>query len=329
MSLQDPFGRSFHYLRLSVTDVCNFRCTYCLPNGYQKPSHAHEALSVDEIRRLVAGFASMGFWKVRLSGGEPTVRTDLLEIIRAVAATPGIRRVALSTNGSRLYDKLISFKEAGLAALNISIDSLDPEVFRRMTGMANLPEILVAVDRAVELDFSVKINAVLMRGLNDTVGKPVIEDFARWLEDRPVTVRFIELMRTGQNGDLFANHHVSAAGVRAWLEESGWTALARGEGDGPATEFAHPKFRGRFGVIAPYSKDFCTNCNRLRVSSLGRLRLCLFGDGDHDLRSLLQSDEHRPQLTERIRTVLGLKEPSHYLHEGNYGNTWNLSSIGG
>ncbi len=324
--LSDSFGRQFHYLRLSVTDACNFRCVYCLPNGFQKPEGSEPHLGLDEIRRLVTAFASMGFWKVRLTGGEPTLRRDILEIARAVGAVPGITRIALSTNGYRLAELAAPLREAGVTALNVSVDSLDPERFRKITGLARLDDVLAGIDAALAAGFPwVKINTVLLKDLNHGD----LQAFRAWIQDRPISVRFIELMQTGDNPTLFGRRHVSADGLRAQLLGDGWQPLERRPGDGPAVEYAHPAHRGRIGLIAPYAKGFCDTCNRLRVSSRGGLKLCLFGDQEHALRPWLQADAQRDALVEEVQRLIGHKPATHALLEGRSGNTRHFAAIGG
>lgn len=324
MTLVDGFGRSFQYLRLSVEDACNFRCLYCLPNGHHK-TEAEAPLSVAEIARLVRAFAGLGFWKVRLTGGEPTVRQDIVEIARTAAGTPGIRRVALSTNGYRLAALAPELKAAGVGAVNVSVDSLDAARFAELTGKDSLAEVLRGVDASLALGLETKINAVLMKGFNDgEFGK-----FVEQTRERPLSVRFIELMPVADNMGFFTERHLKAETLVAWLGENGWAERARREGDGPAREFHKDGYLGSVGVIAPYAKDFCGTCNRLRVTSRGRLRLCLFSEADHSLRPLLQDDSQRGELKERVKTLLGLKEVSHYLPDGKIGNTKHFAMMGG
>jgi len=290
-SLNDRLDRNFQYLRLSITDVCNFKCNYCLPDGYQKPTHREAALTVAEIKNLVAGFAELGFFKVRLTGGEPTTRSDILEIIAAVADTPGIRQVALTTNGYRLKSLVKDLRTAGVSLLNVSIDSLDPERFEKITGRAGiLSQILSGIDEALTLGFeSVKINVVLLGGMNDQD----VDTFIDWTKDLLISVRFIELMRTGKNYELFRQRHLSGGEIQHRLRVRGWIPREQGVGAGPAKVYTTASHLGSVGIIAPYSKDFCVSCNRLRVSSLGALRLCLFGDSDFSLRGLLQSPSQK------------------------------------
>ncbi len=324
MTLVDGFGRRFHYLRLSVEDACDYRCRYCLPHGYRQ-TEPEPPLSLDEIRRLVAAFAALGFWKVRLTGGEPTVRRDILEIARAVAATPGVRRVALSTNGARLAALAAELKDAGVSAVNVSVDSLNPARFREVTGRDDLPKILNGVDRALALGLTVKLNAVLMKGVND--GE--FADFLDRTKERPLEARFIELMPAADNMEFFTSRHLKASSLVDFLLADGWTEVPRAEADGPARRFTKAGHVGSVGVIAPYAKDFCASCNRLRVTSRGRLRLCLFAEGEHSLRLLLQSDDQRDALQASVRSLLGLKEVSHSLPEGKVGDTRHFAAIGG
>lgn len=323
--IEDRFGRRFPYLRLSVTDVCNFRCTYCLPDGYQK-THDDTFITLPEIARLVTAFAEMGTWKIRLTGGEPTVRPDFIDIAKTVSSIPGIRRVAFTTNGYKLPERAQGYYDAGLRAINVSIDSLDPRKFHEITGHDRLDEVVDGVSAALEAGFdSVKVNTVLLKGLNDDE----LDGFLDFVTDRPVSLRFIELMQTGDNLDYFRKHHIPATVIRNKLALRGWTLQERGEGAGPAVEYAHPDYAGRIGLIAPYAKDFCATCNRLRVSARGALHLCLFGAGGYDLRPLLQDDAQKEELQDKIMSLMQYKRSSHFLHDGNTGTRQHLASIGG
>lgn len=323
--LADGFGRRFRYLRLSVTEVCNFRCTYCLPDGWKKTAPL-SFLTPDEIARLIGAFADLGLAKVRLTGGEPTVRKDFADIIARTAAVSGVGKVAVTTNGWNLIRQIDSWKAAGLTHLNLSLDALEPEAFQRITGHDRLVSILTGLDRALELDLqAVKINAVLLR---DT-GERGFEDWAEFVRHRPVSVRFIELMRTADNLDFFNQNHVGGGVLRDWLEQRGWTPVDRPPDGGPAQEYSHPDYAGRLGLIAPYAPGFCDSCNRLRVTARGKLRLCLFGEGGVDLRDLLIDDDQRPYLIERIREAMSGKRLGHLLAQGNPGDLGNLAQLGG
>lgn len=323
--LTDGFGRRFRYLRLSVTEVCNFRCTYCLPDGWRKTGPL-AFLTPDEISRLVGAFAELGLTKVRLTGGEPTVRRDFADIVARISTTPGVEKVAVTTNGWNLVQHIGSWQAAGLTHLNVSLDSLDPEAFARITGQDRLGRVLAGVDTALSLDLrAVKVNAVLLQETAEAGFAP----WAEYVRERPVSVRFIELMRTADNADYFARNHCSGKVLRTWLEANGWTPSERSADAGPALEYRHPDHAGAIGLIAPYAPGFCDSCNRLRVTSRGKLRLCLFGDGGVDLRDLLQSDTDRPELIARIRDAMTGKAAGHRLAQANPGDLRNLSLLGG
>ncbi len=326
LKLADSHGRRFEYLRLSLTDVCNFRCSYCLPDGYQKAKGTPTNLSVDEIQRLVSAFAKLGLWKVRLTGGEPTLRSEFHEIARAVSGIDGIRQVAVTTNGYRLVERAQSYADAGIRAINVSMDSLKPERFRTITGHDRLSEILRGIEACKRAGIaSVKLNSVLLKGLNDDE----LDDFITFVIEQDLTLRFIEVMRTNDNPAFFTAHHLPGTFVTARLKSLGWHKQLRSAGAGPAIEFASPQGSGRIGIIAPYSKDFCASCNRLRVSATGKLHLCLFGDAGIDLRPLLQRDCQTEELVERLQRLVMTKAPAHLLHQGNSGATPHLASIGG
>jgi len=323
-SLVDGFGRRFHYLRLSITEVCNFRCDYCLPDGFKK-SGPLTFISPLEAERVVRAFADLGVAKVRLTGGEPSVRRDLPQIIARTAAVPGIGKVCITTNGWNLDRHIAGWRDAGLTNLNVSIDTLDRDAFRRITGHDRLASIVAGLDRALALEVPVvKVNAVLLR----ETAEAGFDGFADFVRDRPVAVRFIELMRTGDNADYFARHHVAGAALTDWLIARGWSPHERRFDDGPAIEYRHPDFAGRIGLIAPYAPGFCDSCNRLRVTARGQLRLCLFGELGVGLKDLLEVDAP-DALRQRIQRALAGKPAGHRLHEANSGDTRQLAQFGG
>lgn len=321
--LQDTFGRRFHYLRLSITDVCNFRCTYCLPDGYQCDSDRN-FLSLAEIKTIAQAFAALGTSKIRLTGGEPSLRKDLPEIIAACAQTPGIENVVITTNGYRFPNVIDEWHAAGIGGINVSIDSLDPNVFSAITGADKLKAILAGIEKASALGIPVKINSVLMKGVNEHS----LKQFQNWLKDTPVTLRFIELMETGLSHQFFKQHHVPGEPLKQQLLQEGWTRVVRGKSAGPAQEFQHPDYAGRIGLIMPYSKDFCDSCNRLRISATGKLHLCLFAEQGLTLREEIASGDQQA-LQNKITHMLNDKEVSHWLQDGFTGATKNLAMLGG
>jgi cyclic pyranopterin phosphate synthase len=324
---EDRFHRKFYYLRLSVTDVCNFKCTYCLPDGYKPSGQKNSSfLSVPEIKRIVRAFADCGTSKIRITGGEPSLRKDFTEIIDTVASTPGIQKVATTTNGYRMEKQVAQWREAGLTNINVSVDSLDSRMFHQITGENKFTEVMSGFDKAFEVGYEqIKVNVVLMKDLNSQE----LPSFLNWIKDKPIQLRFIELMQTGEMDDLFDKHHVSGVAIRNHLIANGWLLKVKAVNDGPAQVFVHPDYKGEIGLIMPYEKDFCESCNRLRVSATGKLHLCLFGDHGVELRDLLQEDEQEDALIARIQAELQTKSVSHFLHDGNSGMTPHLASIGG
>ncbi len=324
--LVDAFQRRYYYLRLSITDVCNFRCNYCLPNGYQPESNKPSFLTLNEIRLVVESFANMGTEKVRITGGEPTLRKDFLPIVETIAQNPTIKQIALTTNGYRMAKDVAAWKEAGITSINVSIDSLDARMFHRITGVDKFEDVIRGLERAFEVGYQkIKVNSVLMKDLNDAD----FNQFLTWIKDKPIQMRFIELMQTGEMDHFFQQHHVSGQLLADKLINAGWTLQSKGLLDGPAKVFKHPDYVGEVGLIMPYEKNFCASCNRLRVSAKGKLHLCLFGEEGITLRDLLQSDDQQLQLQARISSALQGKREHHFLHQGDSGVRANLASIGG
>ena len=328
-TLKDSFGRNFPYIRLSITDVCNFKCGYCLPNGYQvDKSDNRKFLHLEEIRRLASVFSKLGVSKIRLTGGEPTVRKDFFDIIKILKNEAGIKRVVITTNGYQLNQKAKMLVDSGLNGINISIDSLDRNTFKNITGHDRLPEILRGIKNLQDLNFeNIKINAVLLNNINSSE-----KDFNSWgefIKDNKVDFRYIELMQTGDNLDYFKKYHLSSKIFKDYLNKNNWIYQTLGKDAGPSLNYINPEYKGKFGIIAPYSKDFCRSCNRLRITSRGDLRLCLFGNTGISIRHLLQKDDQIEELQDLIMGQMKFKKESHYLELGETGLTKNLSTTGG
>jgi len=323
--MQDAFKRKFEYLRLSITDECNFKCNYCLPDGCQR-SHEKQFLSQSEIENLVIAFSELGTKKVRITGGEPTLRKDFTAIIQSINGIPNIVKIATTTNGYQLEKQAQAWFDAGLDAINVSVDSLDAKTFHLITGKNIFQKVMDGVSASVDAGYKqVKINSVLMKGVNDSH----FQQYLDWIKESPIQLRFIELMQTGDNEAFFNAHHLSGELIKQELLAAGWTQKVSLSHDGPAQVFVHADYQGEIGLIMPYSKDFCKSCNRLRVSSLGRLHLCLFGEEGVDLRDLLSSPDDKEFLKSRILNSLQDKKQSHYLQSGITGITTHLASIGG
>jgi len=327
--LKDSFGRKFPYIRLSISDVCNFKCGYCLPDGYKiDKSDNRSFINTEEIKRLARALSELGVSKIRLTGGEPTIRKDFFEIIKIIKENSGIKKTVITTNGYKLDKIANDIKNSGLDGINISIDSLDPKTFKKITGHDRLEEILRGIKNLQKLNFkNIKINAVLLKGINDT--ERDFDGWAQFIKNNEIDFRYIELMQTGDNLDYFNKYHVPSKKFIDYLNNNNWIIQTFGKDAGPAKNYLNPKFKGKFGVIAPYSKDFCKSCNRLRITAKGDLRLCLFGNTGINIRHLMQKDNQIEELKDLILKQLNFKKESHYLEIGETGLTKNLSTTGG
>ena len=327
--LKDNFGRKFPYIRLSISDVCNFKCGYCLPNGYQKnKGDNRKFLSLDEIERLTKGLSELGVSKIRLTGGEPTIRKDFFEILKILKKKSGIKKTVVTTNGYKLDQIAEKLVESEIDGINISIDSLNKEVFKKITGHDRLLEILKGIEKLQKLNFkNIKINAVLLNGIN--ANEKSFNEWANFIKSNEITLRYIELMQTGDSIDYFKKYHISSKVFTNYLNENNWIFQTHGKDSGPSRNYINPNYKGKFGLIAPYSKDFCKSCNRLRITARGDLRLCLFGNTGINIRHLIQRDDQLEELKDLILKQLKFKKESHYLELGETGLTDNLSQTGG
>lgn len=326
--MRDSFGRRIEYLRISVTDKCNLRCVYCMPEAGLPWLRREEILSYEEIAEIVRVLARMGLRRVRLTGGEPTVRPQLGTLVRLLRAVPGIEDIALSTNAVLLGPLADELRDAGVNRVNISLDSLRPDrldaIVRRPGSYARIMDGIAAAER---VGFApLKINAVILRGRNDDE----LEDFAHVTLDRPWHVRFIEVMPVGENLDISAHEFVSAYEMLERVCALGeLRPIAGPRGNGPATYFEFPGARGTVGVITPMSHNYCDRCNRMRLTADGHLRPCLFGDIQTDLRDPLRRGEPLEPL---IRHTLAIKPERHRLVQGSAsgsGGLLALSQVGG
>jgi cyclic pyranopterin phosphate synthase len=324
----DGFGRRIEYLRVSVTDKCNLRCVYCMPEEGLSWLRKEQLLSYEEIVEVIATMAPLGLRRVRITGGEPLVRRDLPDLVRLIAAVPGIEDLSLSTNAVLLEEHAEALRGAGVNRVNISLDSLRPDridALSRRPGSAR--RIMAGIDRAERVGFEpIKVNVVLMRGRNDDE----IADFASLTRERPWHVRFIELMPTGSNLDLSRDSFVSCAEALDRLRGIGELEPVPGPwGNGPATYYRFPGAPGTVGVITPMSHNYCERCNRMRLTADGQLRPCLFGHLQTNLRDPLRRGEDlRPLIADTLRT----KPERHLLVQGSdvgSGGLIALSQTGG
>ncbi len=345
--LRDGFNRPVNYLRISVTDRCNFRCFYCMPkNGVPCKTHS-DILSFEEIALVVRAAADLGFTKVRLTGGEPLVRRGFVDFVRQVAAIPGIDDLAMTTNGLLLEQHAAALKSAGLKRVNVSLDTLRPERFAKITGVPAFDRVLAGIEAAEKVGLKpVKINVVAMRGVNDDE----IVDFARLTLRREWNIRFIELMPVGcapanesagylavpeikeiigTVGTLLPHipeheaTHLSDVGADSFSDSPGPNV------DGPARYYRLPGALGTLGFISPGSEHFSFNRNRIRLTSDGRVRPCLLWDKELDLRTPLRSGASLEEIRQLLIEATNLKPEGHRLAELIAPGGRTMSEIGG
>lgn len=281
--MTDGYGRKIDYLRLSVTDRCNLRCVYCMKEEQQFFLPPEELLTLEEWVRLCEGAALAGIRKIRITGGEPLMRADILELSAAISQIEGIEKVVMTSNGVRLAPLAKRLKEAGLSGVNVSVDSLDEEGYCRLTGRDVLADVLEGLKACGKEGLPVKVNCVPVAGENDGEWKKL----AALARDYPIEVRFIEMMSIGE-GSAFTP--VKNDLIRRELEKfyGVFTLTERDDREGPAVYYTNSDFRGKIGFISPVSRNFCHNCNRIRVTAEGKLKLCLHHPPDADLRLLLR-----------------------------------------
>jgi cyclic pyranopterin phosphate synthase len=283
--VKDNFSREINYLRISITDRCNLGCFYCRPRRDWQKLPAPEIMRYEELLQAARAAVSIGIRKIRVTGGEPLVRRGVVDFIRALHRTPGLEKVCLTTNGLLLAPMARDLYESGLRHLNLSLDSLRPERYREITGRDNFADVMAGLRQALDLGFHpVKINCVVLKGLNDEE----LLDFARLAQDFPLQVRFIEFMPT-VSPELWTRHFLPMDEVRRRLTALGRMEERRpGHTAGPAHILRPSGFRGELGFISPVSQHHCPTCNRLRLTAAGRLRPCLFGEGEIDLKGPLR-----------------------------------------
>jgi cyclic pyranopterin phosphate synthase len=323
----DQYGRTINYLRVSLTDACNLRCVYCMPEHMTfRPGNA--LLQDDELLALIRLFAELGFEKIRFTGGEPTLRRNLVELIREVSGMPGIRSVGLTTNGILLDYLARPLRDAGLDRVNVSLDTLDAARFRQITRWGNLRDVLAGLEAAERAGLRVKINAVPVRGFHNNGD---LADLARLTLERPWQVRFIEMMPLGGIARFQQDNVITETEIRQHIEQTlGPLALENnGQLDGEARVYRLPKATGTIGFISSVSRPFCTGCNRMRLMADGVLRLCLLRDHEVDLRKPLRAGWSRDRLKTLIREAVHQKPWGHGLAEHQIATTRAMSEIGG
>jgi len=326
--LTDTFARTINYLRVSITDQCNLRCMYCTPVDIQKVTNI-ELLTYEEILRVVALAVSLGIKKVRLTGGEPLVRRGVLDFIRQLAALPDLEEIRLTTNGVLLPDMIDDLYDAGIRKLNISLDSLQAEKFRQITSLDKFAKVWQGIERAKEMKFeAVKINIVAMRGINDDE----IIDFAKLTLNNPYQIRFIEFMPIGPAVEAQKDKFISSAEIIQRISSLGpLTPVERHKLHGPARILRLPKAIGSLGFISPLTNHFCDTCNRLRLTSEGKLRACLLTDQESDLKHVLRNGGSDSEISQLIIDTVKNKPKGHLLSKAQEKGSCHgrMSRIGG
>ncbi len=313
----DAFGRTIDYVRISVTDRCNLRCIYCMPEDGIRMSRHEEILTYDEITRVCRMFASMGIKYIRITGGEPLVRRDIAELIREIKAVEGIEKVTLTTNGVLLEQVLPELKKSRIDGINVSLDSMDRQTYAGLTRVDILPQVLKGIDAAAEEKIPLKINCVSMRSrINDKVQETAdrVLQVAELARERAMDVRFIELMPIGYGKDL---DYLSEEEIKSILEQRLGDLSENEEirGNGPGHYYTVNGFMGRIGFISAMSHKFCDSCNRVRLTSQGYLKSCLQYNIGTDLRELLRNQSPDEVIAAAIRQAILNKPAGHQFRE--------------
>ncbi len=322
----DSFGRHLHYLRVSLTDACNLRCVYCMPEDIRfRP--AASLMQDDELLTLVRVGASLGVNKIRLTGGEPTVRRGVVDLVRAIKSIPGIERVVMTTNGVKLAELAEPLARAGLSQVNISIDSLDPDKFRRITRRGDLDDVWQGIAAAEAAGLSpIKLNCVVTRGWNDDE----VVELARLSLRNDWEVRFIELMPFGSVADFQQEQVVPSIETKARIEAAvGPLEMMPHNGHDPARSYRLPGAMGQLGFISSVSEPFCEGCNRLRLTADGKLRLCLLRDDEVDLLTPLRAGADFDTLRQLMADGAYHKPWGHRLEQHDIAHSREMSQIGG
>lgn len=306
--LKDNFNRKIEYLRISVTDRCNSRCKYCMPEGGVEFKSHDKILSFEEIINIVSVFAKLGVKKIRLTGGEPLIRKDIVALVRKISNIEGISEITLTTNGLLLKKYAKQLKEAGLDRVNISIDSLDEEKYSLITRSSNLKDVLEGIEESKRVGLEpIKLNTVLVKGFNDNE----IEDLVNLTKDNNYDVRFIELMTIGDTSNWSKDRYLSNEIVLEKVKTL--KSVIKKDESSPADYYQIPGYKGRVGLINPISCGFCSNCNRVRLTSTGNLKLCLHSDVEYNLREYAYDKE---KLEEKLLEIIKEKPKEHKLNQG-------------
>jgi cyclic pyranopterin phosphate synthase len=323
----DKHSRKINYLRVSVTDLCNLRCVYCMPPGGSELSRKEEILSLEEILKIIKHGVSLGVNKIRITGGEPLVRKGITSLIKHIAEIKGIDDIAMTTNGVFLKEFATELKSSGLSRLNISLDTMREDRFAEITRGGNIEDVFEGVEAVLKAGFKgTKLNAVVMRGDNDDE----IQDFVRYIMERDIELRFIELMASGWKDMVDEDRFMPTSEIMEMVQEVGELVPDKQRiGGGPATIYRIKGALGSIGFISAVSKPFCSTCNRLRLTSDGKLRSCLLSGGEVGIKGILRSSnldekEMEDKLTEAFFKATDMKP---IVHSGK--NSAVMNQIGG
>ncbi|MCW9031435.1 MAG: GTP 3',8-cyclase MoaA [Gammaproteobacteria bacterium] len=306
--LTDKYGRNIEYLRLSVTDRCDLRCNYCMPEGFKDFGEPEDWLTFDEIERIIRVFGELGTRRIRITGGEPLVRKNLPELAARLSLLPGIEDLSLSSNATRMQKQAEPLKKAGISRINISLDTLRADRFKQITGGGKLEKVINGLLAAKEAGFHpVKINMVVMRGVNDDE----VEDMVQFCIDHDFTLRFIETMPMGNTGREASLQYIPLSEIHDRLAKKYNLVKANMNGGGPARYVRVEGTELRIGYITPMSQHFCDTCNRVRLSVDGTLYLCLGQDDSYPLRELMRSGITDDELKQHIQNAIDIKPEKH------------------
>ncbi len=326
-SAHDNYKRRINYLRLSITDRCNLRCFYCMPEQGVKQLRHKEILRYEELLRLIRIFTGIGINKIRITGGEPLVRKGVVDFIKDVSQIEGVNDLSLTTNGMLLEKMARDLFDAGVKRINVSLDSLKKEKYYDITRSGSLSQVLAGLKKAQEVGFSpIKVNAVVIRGVNDDE----VIDFAKMTEEHPFSIRFIEYMQIGEKSKWDKKLFVSSSEIKSRIEEYSKLELVdKTDKSSPSTDYKIPGAKGTLGFISPLSEHFCMLCNRLRLTADGKLRNCLFSENEIDLKEALRLNDDDEAVSQIIRAAICAKPEGYEKIEKDSSKKRSMHTIGG
>jgi cyclic pyranopterin phosphate synthase len=325
--LLDLYGRNIDYLRISITDKCNFRCKYCMPEDKVDTLMSNEILTFDEIIKICKSASNLGIEKIKITGGEPLLRDDITDLIKFIKELPLVKNVTLTTNGAFLYDKIHELKNSGIDSINISLDTLIKEKFNHITRRNKFDEVIKGVKEAIKIGIKIKINCVPIKNFNFDE----ITDIALISKDKNIDVRFIEMMPIGLGGYFTGMSNREMLDILE-KEYGKFSRLESANGNGPASYYKNEQFKGHIGVISAVSNEFCENCNRIRITADGLLKPCLCYGTGINLKSLIRNGISDEELTNAIKVGILSKPEKHEFNEEKKSSNIEIkkmSQIGG